>query len=533
MADITTFSALQTACQASGTYSIGENITFAGSISIPSGVTVKLSSDGGPFTLSSTTANQRHFTVSGTLQLGNIVLDGGSTGSAGGGGIYAGTGGIVTLNSGAILQNCYNSSHGGAVYLNGAALTANGATFQNNANGGYGAGVYGTSATVNTQNCTFVDNQAVNSGGGIYIITGAYSDTGSVFSNNSSGNYGGAAFLQDTTAPVAFNSTQFLANQGSTAGGVSLTNYTVAMNQCIIEGNTSSGNAGGLLTYRGTTNTITGGSISQNTAASYGGGILFGGSGLGPSGVDDYLTLNGVSITNNSGANGGGIAYLGSNDNNYFFTATDVVFDQNQASSGGGGICAVGGSSTTLQYLATFKGSTAFTNNTATASGGGLYLSNLINATFQGIPITGNSAQNGAGYFLNSGTLTTDSATIISSNTASQKGGGGYVAPQGILYEKGATYASNTSASGGGLYVAGGKGYVYGSTVTQNITSANGGGIYVDTSSFVFSKGLTLTHNKSRLGKGGGAYVLGQFITAEVEIHYNSAAVCGGGVCVE
>jgi len=28
-------------------------------------------------------------------------------------------------------------------------------------------------------------------------------------------------------------------------------------------------------------------------------------------------------------------------------------------------------------------------------------------------------------------------------------------------------------------------------------------------------------------------YILGQFITAEVEVHYNSAAVCGGGVCVE
>ena len=55
----------------------------------------------------------------------------------------------------------------------------------------------------------------------------------------------------------------------------------------------------------------------------------------------------------------------------------------------------------------------------------------------------------------------------------------------------------------------------------------------MDTSSFVFSKGLTLTRNKSRLGKGGGAYVLGTFITAEVEVHYNSAAVCGGGVCVE
>ncbi|MCL1949812.1 MAG: hypothetical protein FWF59_08780 [Turicibacter sp.] len=148
--------------------------------------------------------------------------------------------------------------------------------------------------------------------------------------------------------------------------------------------------------------------------------------------------------------------------------------------------------------------------------------------------ITNNTASsNGGGLFMTGNGWSKLKNTTLQNNKATGNGGGAYAENTSQLFVRNVTCQSNSAGSGGGIYVAGGKGFAYDSTLIQNTASANGGGIYVGTSSFVFSKGLNRTYNKSVLGKGGGAYVLGQFITAEVEVHYNSAAVAGGGVCVE
>ncbi|MCL1950039.1 MAG: hypothetical protein FWF59_09945 [Turicibacter sp.] len=515
MADITTFAALNTACQTSGTYTVGANITFTATIAIPVGVNINLSSHGGPFTLTQATSGLRHFQVLGSLTLGNIVIDGGqpipSFDSDGNPTAHATqvSGGIVLnynssgtpstlpainpsliLNDGAIVQHCYSATGGGVLANVGDVTLNNGSQVVYNstsANGG-GLACYGVSTSV-------ISTITINGGLVAY-------------------NYG-----------------------GNSAGGIDGDNQftTVNLNSGAIRNNSTLKAGGGLEIY-GMFN-MTGGSISQNKAGINGGGV----SNLS---TNAQINISGGSISNNTAVQLGGGFFLRFGGT---FTVSGIlpanggivgqnypVIQNNSAGTNGGGMSFTDTPMTSISIA-----NCQISENTATALGGGIYLDGNNSANLASVNLSSNTAQNGGGWYANQATLTVDKGipagqnSTIGSNTATQNGGGGYLANVGTLFDKGANYTSNTAGSGGGIYVAGGKGHLYGSTITQNITSANGGGIYVDTSSFVFSKGLTLTHNKSRLGKGGGAYVLGQFITAEVEIHYNSAAVCGGGVCVE
>ncbi|MCB1921848.1 MAG: right-handed parallel beta-helix repeat-containing protein, partial [Candidatus Competibacteraceae bacterium] len=143
--------------------------------------------------------------------------------------------------------------------------------------------------------------------------------------------------------------------------------------------------------------------VSDNTATNSGGGISSGG----------YLTLNQVTVSNNASdsGNGGGISLGGT------ATITNTVIDSNQTGgSYGGGIYA--GSTLTIT-------NSTLSNNGSFGCGGGIYINsgsktvNITNST-----LSGNVAHtNGGGICNSSGNVTVTNSTLTA-NLAIQYGGG-------------------------------------------------------------------------------------------------------------
>ena len=249
--------------------------------------------------------------------------------------------------------------------------------------------------------------------------------------------------------------------------------------------------------------TITGSTISGNSAPDYGGGIYNNGN----------ITINGGStISGNSAPDGGGICnWTGTLTINGSSTISD------NSATDGGGIYNKDG-------ILTITGSTISTNS-ATEHGGGIYNGGTLIIT--GSTISGNSTANGGGIY-NHGTLTITGSTI--SGNSAEYGGGIY--NNGILTIIGGTISSNTATDyyGGGIYNEDTL------TITDSEISGNsapdGGGIYHWYGTLTIT-GSTISGNTATNSDGGGIYNgLGTSTITSSIISSNSAADYGGGICI-
>lgn len=231
------------------------------------------------------------------------------------------------------------------------------------------------------------------------------------------------------------------------------------------------------------------------------------------------LTLSGVTVSQNTATvHGGGLYSSGGT-----VTITDSTFSTNSATSDGGGISIFTGS---LQIA----GSTV-TGNTAGIDGGGLSADAAV-VTVTETTVTGNSATDDAGGLnvINSGQLRIFDSTITN-NTASGGFGGGVRSFQSTLGITRTTVSGNQSTqSGGGVdndtgiaeiidsLIAGNSSTINGggvntfsgttgisnSTVSGNTATANGGGIQNADQSTLTLVNSTVTANTSSTGSGGG-----------------------------
>jgi predicted outer membrane repeat protein len=214
-----------------------------------------------------------------------------------------------------------------------------------------------------------------------------------------------------------------------------------------ITGNSSSNLGGGVLVLGGIF-TMTGGTISGNTAVNAsdetfasGGGVYVGGRGT--------FTMTGGTISENTaGGAGGGVA-----SENSTFTMKGGTISGNTAVYGtyggiGGGVYAVEGSFTMEGGLIT--GNT--TNAGIDGAGGGLYVFNDEEEAFlmKGGTISSNTAVNGGGVFVSGGLFTMEDG-FITNNTATESGGGVY--SWGTFTVTGGTVSGNTAPSGNDVYV--------------------------------------------------------------------------------
>jgi predicted outer membrane repeat protein len=339
--------------------------------------------------------------------------------------------------------------------------------------------------------------------------------------------------------------------------------YTVTIAKLDITGGYATGNGGGI--NNAGSLKLRRDSISRNTAKGDGGGIFNTGT------LTQPADPSGVSIDNNTAANGGGIYNDTTNDSTATVTLTNASVNGNTATGKGGGIYNDGGSSTGAKTnTATVSLTNTSVNNNKATNGGGIY-----NDGASGVD---------AGWYAPNQNLATVTLTnaSVNSNTATANGGGIFndggsglnsgpnVATVAL---SGTSVKGNKAANGGGIYNDGGTGgfsqywgtpsLVPGDTVkvtlsnsdvTSNTATANGGGIYNDggtdsygngdTATVTFAnaphKGTSVTKNKATYGGGiyntndGGAatVTLSDTSTSVTKNTATASSTAGGGIYI-
>jgi len=169
-------------------------------------------------------AGKRHFNVFQgdisdiTVTFQNVILDGKKT-----------SGGLFTYSTNAtiknvVIQNCYNSSYGGAIYSCGG-LTLRNCKIDNN-RGCYGAGVYADA--LSAYDCIFTNNVVNTSVGGGGICTTSTTSLSSCTFSGNTGFYGGAiCFIPSSpTTMLLIELCTITNNYAQYGGGIYNTGYS-------------------------------------------------------------------------------------------------------------------------------------------------------------------------------------------------------------------------------------------------------------------------------------------------------------------
>ncbi len=323
-------------------------------------------------------------------------------------------------------------------------LTINNSTISSNSASDDGGGIQqyadeNAVATMTINNSTISGNSAEESGGGIYqyafVGTAVMTINNSSIEGNTAGDYGGgisqyadnegSATLTITGSTISGNSA---ADEGG--GGIDQRAYDDASATLIVTDSTISGNMaaerdadGGGIRSRATSGdnstvsvTITGSTISDNTAGDYGGGIF-------QSADEGFATLvvNNSTISGNTAIDGGGGIYHYADFGSATLVLTGSTISGNYTYEEGGGIAqyADSGSASLTINNSTISG------NTAGDDGGGIHQDNgggSLTLEVNNSTVTGNRADadgDGGGFEFGGGIYTTgDSDTLNNSIVA-------------------------------------------------------------------------------------------------------------------
>ncbi len=336
--------------------------------------------------------------------------------AANGGGVYS-KGATVNMLGGAISEN--ETYCGGGVYVEG---VENDGTY-------YGELIMSDGALISKNTATF-DAEIYESGdgGGVYVINGGtLTVKGGEISGNNTRFGGGVSFEGGTFTMTGGNIINNHAdNQG---GGVLISSGTFTMENGEINKNTTGILGGGVAVGHKGTFKMTGGTISENTAATY----------------DEEGAIN-----YDYGGVGGGIQVDGT------FIMEDGTICGNIAVARGGVYVDEDGAFT-------MNGGTIINNKAIRFSGGGVYIDEDGAFTMNGGTICKNTAIRGGGVYVNDDAEFTMTGGTISENTAtavydeelnrSDGGYGGGVYQNGMFTLTGGRISNNTAAyRGGGVY---------------------------------------------------------------------------------
>ena len=501
--------------------------------------------------------NNEAFTGGGGIQNTNILIINNAS---------------ITYNTagyGGGINNTANSDLIGKITINNVTISNNTTTTANGKTG-HGGGIMTQTGTLDIKGGTISSNHADNSGGGIFqsfhseSVTYQVSNTsygkvkitgGTISSNTANGSGGGLYVSSNSTHQSELTvSNSAVKIQNNTAinngGGIATSEKsTLKISAGTISGNkatTGNGYGGGIYTAGNTT--ISGGTITTNTARTYGGGWFLTGT--------STSTMSSGTISNNTATENlaGGIRLNGE------LTLSGGTISGNKANTNGGGI------SIHSDGKLTMSGGT-ITNNQANSSGG---IHNVGTFTMTGGTIGGSSSSAGnkatsgqGGGITNTGTATINQASgktaTIRYNSSTNSGGGIYN-NGGTLYLKAGTISNNSGSYGGGVMaadVSNTKTYVQGITITANTATNSGGGIYAHGTLSITSgtiggssssagntagtyggglickntctmSGGTIQYNKAN--NGGGISIDGTFTLSGGNIKNNSATTSGGGI---
>ncbi len=486
--------------------------------------------------------------------------------------IFNMTGGTIRNCSALYQSNAYGGYGGGAVMVNEfGEFNMTGGTIDGCETKGHGCGVHvlgrmnmsGTSKITNCKPVGWIevewddtnkkwtgtgssDGDLIDDylyvggtlGGGIHIYgeKSYVNMTGGEISNNRAGSGGGVLM--------------YYADGDYTKGGV----FVMDGPDAVIMGNKvygkGIGNGAGLYAA-GSTFEFINGTIKDNVARRYGGGINIH--------HDAKIIMEGNKdciIYNNSAMHGGGISQeIGKC--NITLNNENIIIERNYAhgigyskgSTTGAGPAEEegmgnGGGIFAEQGTLTIKKGT-IRSNTATGHGGGVVLRTrepgvTINAFIEGGIISGNTAIEGGGVYINVNDdnsiaqMTVGTSTSIPeivSNTAIKNGGGLGLNNGDITINQG-KIEYNKAINGAGISIENGKVIIDKGEISNNISTENGGGLYVynsgTTQRSISFAGGTFSDNTAR--NGGGAYVEGYLnIDLQATIQNNSA-INGGAI---
>lgn len=394
------------------------------------------------------------------------------------------------------VRDCTSNNEGGGVYQNrnadGSSLTITNASITGNQtkNGSKnGGGVYTNVRTVEISDSAISDNTATGNGGGVWFD--ADNDTnrakqvltvkGSTIDGNISGGNGGGIYTQAKTVTIGASDTR--TDEGGSAVSSSVSN------------NTAKTNGGGLYQSRnaaGSKLTVSDTAINGNTANNTNTGADQGGGGI-------YAGVRTLEITNSSVSNntakshGGGILFEINNDdarNVMALTVTGCTLDRNTSGGNGGGIYTRAKTVSVTAYTdgegpAAGTVQSSITNCTAAYSGGGIY----HNRESEGSALTVTDT-------VISGCVSNDTST---NNNPPRGGGGIFVQAQTVTVKDSEISGNRAVRNGGGINAPwSGTGYALildGSKVDGNTASAQGGGVFTR-SQLTLRNGTEITGNR-------------------------------------
>ncbi len=379
---------------------------------------------------------------------------------------------------------------------------------------GSGGAILNDGGTLSVSNSALNDNHADRAGGGIESTNGGTLNIISTdFTNNSTGSNPGNGGAIHVTG----------AGNSTISGGT-------------VSGNTATAEGGGFWNNTGTmnvTNVNFSGNSAAGDAADQGGGALFN--------IGGVLNVNGGIIDDNhatgTAGSGGGILNDGGTLN-----VSGTTISNNTAKRAGGGIETTG-----VLNL----DSVDFTTNTTGSmpgNGGALHVTGSPTVTANGGTVSGNIAAREGGGFWNGSGLMTVNGTTFTNNVANgvelHDGGGALFNNKGQLEVSNAVidnnHAPGAAGSGGGIFNLEGGLYVGNTTIKNNSASRAGGGVEDNTPgsknpgvpSAEFSN-VNFQNNTTgnAPGNGGAIHVTGDSLVeiSGGSVISNTAASEGGG----
>ena len=481
----------------------------------------------------------------------------------GGGGVYVETGGVATIDGASINDNVASgaSGSGGGLFvaMGAEATVTGGETMANQANrAGAGIEVAGGTLTLDGVNVSAnlipAETAAPGNGGGLHAGGGSVLVRGGQFTQNEATEGGGvwtSGLL--TIEPNDASATTIATNTGrgdaadNGGGGVFLQAGTATITGATISSNTApgaSGSGGGLFVNADAEATVRGGEIVSNQANRAGAGVEVAGGTLTLDGVD--VSSNVIPAATAAPGNGGGLHAGGGS-----VLVRGGQFTQNEATEGGGlwsnGVLTIEAMLTDDATAVTTIAGNIGRGDDASNGGGGVYAESGASVSITDATISGNlasgTAGSGGGLLVADGSSLTVMRSLISQNRANRAGGGIEVA------DDTATEAMTTSISitqttvvgneidtpmpgnGGGLHAGGAVSLFVDQSTFSNNAAREGAGLWIAGASTLTLDRSTISTNTST-EDGGGVYDNGgaEIDLRDVTVALNSAGGDGGGL---
>jgi len=277
--------------------------------------------------------------------------------------------------SGFSIINGNVSEYGGGIYFFSisSATPAESPTItdciiSNNTAGDYGGGICCWSSSPTITNCIIRDNTADSGGGIMTLFSSAPTITDCTIENNESNHNGGGINCSSSSSSLdtTITNCNIKANTGGeSGGGISCMGSSMVITNCTISGNSAANwDGGGIDCTLGSTLVVTNCTIDGNIAETDGGGINCEKS----SATITNSTVHGNTSAGTTG-NGGGISFIGDDDDICTATITNCIISGNTAIHDGGGIFYWGQASHNEMNII----NCTISNNSTDEDGGGVY----------------------------------------------------------------------------------------------------------------------------------------------------------------